>query len=110
MGSCRTPPDDDGSKVKRMAHVLIIGHDSARRAAAEARCRAEGHTVAVARHGTEAMVYLSRLKVDSVMVDPRMPGREAAAFIQALRQHPAYAALPVHGLTSESEPEPALSL
>jgi CheY-like chemotaxis protein len=86
-----------------MANVLIVGHDPSHAHAAELGCRSAGHSVTIARHGTDAMVRLARGTFDMVVIDARMPGKEGLALIRALRAHQDYARLPTLVVAARSE-------
>jgi CheY-like chemotaxis protein len=59
------------------------------------------HEVVAAESGVEALKIIAVCEPDFVICDIRMPDLDGFATVEAIRQHPAYADIPVFFLTAE---------
>ena len=76
--------DDEPMVRETIAHVL----------------RDEGYTVDVADDGRDALAKLDARRPDAVLLDLMMPGMNGRQFLQALRDDPSYASVPVLIMTA----------
>jgi serine phosphatase RsbU (regulator of sigma subunit) len=75
--------------------VLIVGHAAAGRDALGGHVQAEGHVVDTAVEGGEALAKLRAEPFDLVLLDAHLPGMDGPQFLQALRNAPDLAPVPV---------------
>jgi CheY-like chemotaxis protein len=97
----------------RSGAILIIDDDPVMREASCTALASEGYCVARAANGYEALAYLNdHLAPCLIVLDMMMPGMDGWKFLEALRQRPAWATIPVIITTSMgiASPEWAASL
>ncbi|HET6947600.1 MAG TPA: SpoIIE family protein phosphatase [bacterium] len=75
--------------------MLIVGLAAAGRDALGGHVRAEGHVVDTAVEGGEALAKLRAEPFDLVLLDAHLPGMDGPQFLQALRNAPDLAPVPV---------------
>lgn len=85
-----------------MTTVLIADDDPVVRDVVRRYLERDGHEVAVAQDGTEALALLGDLRVDLAVLDLMMPGPDGLALCRSVRQSKGYD-LPVILLTALSE-------
>lgn len=82
-----------------MTRILIVEADPVAAEAAAMICKAARCAVSLAADAVEAMMLLQALPFDLVIVGARLPRKDGAALVAAIRQADApYAALPVVGV------------
>jgi CheY-like chemotaxis protein len=89
-----------------MGRVLIVDDEASVRDTLADIVVLEGHEVAVAKDGIEALTHLQRARVDAVVIDMRMPNLDGVGFYQALtRRFPelAYRVLFITGQADEGD-------
>jgi len=86
-----TTPAPDGAG----ARVLIVGRAAADRDALGRHVQGEGHVVDTADEGDEALAKLRAEPFDLVLLDVHTPGTDGPRFLQALRNDPDLALVPV---------------
>ncbi len=60
-----------------------------------------GFSVAAASSGSEGLALAARLRPDLILLDVMMPGMDGPATLQALRENPATAGIPVIFMTAK---------
>lgn len=85
-----------------MTTVLIADDDPVVRDMVRRYLERDGHEVAVAQDGTEALALLGERRVDLAVLDLMMPGPDGLALCRSVRQHNGYD-LPVILLTALDE-------
>ena len=88
-----------------MAHLLIVDDDSQNTQALTELLRREGHDVATASSAGEALRCLVRATPDLVLLDLGLPTAQGLELLEALRDEPRYAGIPVAVYTGHDEPE-----
>jgi CheY-like chemotaxis protein len=87
----------------RLLTILVIDDDHAVREVIAAHLRSEKHTVLTARSGEQALELIARHRVDLVVVDLVMPGRDGVQVITNLRiTHPDIRIIAMSGDTNSS--------
>jgi len=80
--------------------VLVVDDDRAVRVALRRTLEAEGCAVREAEHGRAALQRMEEALPDLVLLDLMMPEMDGFAFLDALRQHEAWRAVPVVVVTA----------
>ena len=80
--------------------VLVVDDDRAVRVALRRTLEAEGCAVREAEHGRAALERMEEALPDLVLLDLMMPEMDGFAFLDALRQHEAWRAVPVVVVTA----------
>ena len=88
-----------GREALRGSHILIVDDDAAIRALASQALSQDGHIVAVASSGSEALALIEAQAPDLLLLDLLMPGQGGLEVLRILRASPATAALPIVVLT-----------
>ena len=88
----------------RPLRVLLVEDNERTIAAFRQYLEAHGCAIAVAATGPEGLDLARHTPVDVVVLDLQLPGMDGFEVLQALRQHPATAALPVVALTALNMP------
>ena len=88
----------------RPLRVLLVEDNERTIAAFRQHLEAHGCTIAVAATGPEGLDRARHTPVDVVVLDLQLPGMDGFEVLQALRQHPATAALPVVTVTALNMP------
>jgi two-component system cell cycle sensor histidine kinase/response regulator CckA len=81
--------------MKEKGRVLIVDDDANARATAEALLFAEGHDLAFATNGSEALAKASELVPDLVLLDVMMPEMDGFEVCRRLRASPLLGAVPI---------------
>lgn len=63
------------------------------------------HQVIQAEHGSEGLRRLQEGPVDVIITDWNMPEMDGIAFVKAVRANPAWRALPILMITTNSDPQ-----
>jgi CheY-like chemotaxis protein len=71
-----------------MAHILLVDDDELLRGTLQHMLELDGHVVAQAQDGCEALDRLTRGRFDLVITDVLMPRMDGAQFIIEARQRP----------------------
>jgi CheY-like chemotaxis protein len=85
--------------MSRALNVLVVEDDEAMQLVYSQLLSAEGHAVAIASEGREALSLLTA-DLDLIVTDLNMPGMAGDAFINALRRDPRFGTLPVLVITA----------
>jgi DNA-binding NarL/FixJ family response regulator len=80
--------------------ILVVDDVPANVAVLEAMLGAEGHDVLPAHSGADALAALADGPVDLVLLDVVMPGMDGIAVVQAIRDDPRNAGLPILMITA----------
>jgi two-component system chemotaxis response regulator CheY len=84
--------------------ALVIDDSKAMRSIIGNMLRKAGHEVSEAENGVKGLEYLNRTgPVDLVLVDWNMPEMNGYDFVVAVRSSPAYRAMPIVMVTTETE-------
>jgi PAS domain S-box-containing protein len=86
--------------MEEKARVLIVDDDVNARLTVEALLLREGHDLAFASSGTEALAKISELVPDLVLLDVMMPGMDGFEVCRRLRSIPHLSTVPVIMVTS----------
>ncbi len=83
--------------------VLIVDDDSNTRALLLSVFAAAGVHARVAENGAEALALMQQAPPDGVLLDYMMPGMNGAAVLEAMKEDPALADIPVIFLTAKND-------
>jgi CheY-like chemotaxis protein len=78
-----------------MASLLVVEDDADNAEVLERTLAKDGHSVALAANGWEALIALDERSVDAVVLDLMMPGMDGRTFLKILRQDARHADIPV---------------
>lgn len=95
------PSSSDPTNLPR--RILVVDDDEHTRALLRDLCEGAGYRVSVAMDGDEALAAIARQPPDLVLLDLMMPKRDGFSVLQALREAPATAELPVVLLTANAD-------
>lgn len=90
---------------QKSARVLVVDDNAANRELARAVLEDEGHEVALATSGQEALDLFAHQQPDCVLLDVRMPGLDGFAVCERIRAMPAGADTPILFLTAMRDVE-----
>jgi diguanylate cyclase (GGDEF)-like protein len=85
------------------ASLLVVDDDEMTRDVLSRRLRRIGHTVAVARNGTQALELIAGQPFDAVLLDIKMPGLTGFDVLKTIRQAHSVTDLPVVMVTSSDD-------
>lgn len=86
-----------------MAAILTVDDSASVRWTIKMALTSEGYQVTEAADGAEGLRNAQAGRFDLIITDLNMPGMNGLAMIQALRQQPAQAGVPILFLTTESD-------
>ena len=89
------PHPSSASPTALRAHVLVVDDLEANRGVLERRLQREGHTVASAASGLEALAIAGKEKFDIVLLDVMMPGMDGYETLEKLKASPETSDIPV---------------
>ena len=84
-----------------MATVLVVDDDPELRDMLSFSLQLEGHTVATAVDGRDALAQLQRVRPTIILLDLMMPVMDGAEFCRHLRQDPRFASTPIVCLSAK---------
>jgi DNA-binding response OmpR family regulator len=84
-------------------HVLIVEDDDHMREALQEMLSEAGYRVITAEDGLEALDWISRVRVDLVVVDILMPGLDGPELIKRLRESSQWATVPIMVLSGYAD-------
>lgn len=87
------------------ARILVIDQDHATLVWLRSKLSAEGYGVETASRGDMALQKIEHQVPDLVVMDPRLPDGNGLDLVQRLRSDPAYAALGIIILSTETDPQ-----
>lgn len=88
-----------------MARILVVDDDASIRAVIRAILEVEGHQVAEADDGIEAMARIKRQPPDLVLLDIMMPGMDGYQVLARIQELPSRRDVPVVVVTALHHPE-----
>ncbi|MBK5305931.1 MAG: response regulator [Frankiaceae bacterium] len=83
--------------------ILVVDDDLSVRRLVSVQLGLAGHEVHIAEDGPAALLAISSIEPDLVVLDVRMPEMNGWQVLKALRAQPAYEQLPVLMLTAAAE-------
>lgn len=86
-------------------HLLLVDADPQSRRILEVSLRKAGYAVTGVGDATAALDRMAATRPDLVLSDTRLPGRDGFALVTAIRQRPAWSAVPVMFLSSDASVE-----
>ena len=94
--SSGSDPEPDSGAGSGIPAILVVDDDPNIRECLQVLLEDEGYTVYLAEHGRAALAVLERIKRPSLLlVDILMPVMNGVELIDALKQEPRFAALPI---------------
>jgi len=88
--------------------ILVVDDNEMNRDLLSRRLRRDGHTVAVAEHGREALAKIAATPFDLVMLDIMMPEMNGYEVLEHLKADPALRHIPVIMITAVGDAESAV--
>jgi CheY-like chemotaxis protein len=89
------PAEPPGARVRRAAHVLVVDDVEENRGVLRRRLEREGHTVACASSGPEALHLVATDSFDIVLLDVMMPHMDGYETLEQLKTSAATREIPV---------------
>mgnify|MGYP001347608680 CR=1 FL=1 len=86
-----------------MARLLIVDDEDSVRDVLRQLFEYEGHEVALAASGDEAIRAVGRTKPDVVFLDVKMPGKDGLTWCAELKRDPRYARIPIVLLSARGQ-------
>jgi len=91
-------------------HILLVEDNSDHHFILKAHLEAEDYQVFSADNGLKALKILAKEKIDLMILDLWLPKLDGFAFLQSLRAHPEWSAIPVIITTGVERPKDILDL
>lgn len=84
-----------GGPTPRLSRILVVDDDALIRDLLLEFLQMDGYAVRTAAHGREALELARRERPDLVLLDLMMPEMDGQQFVQACRQEPGLAGMPI---------------
>ncbi|HTA29585.1 MAG TPA: histidine kinase dimerization/phospho-acceptor domain-containing protein, partial [Candidatus Cybelea sp.] len=111
ISACQAPADQLMTSVPtnfnclRPVTVLGVDDNQTNRQLLQAMLSGSHHRLLLASNGREAIEIACQTKPDLILLDVRMPGMDGRQVLQALRQNPTLASIPVIAVTASNHIE-----